>query len=377
MARLLTLLAAITAVPLLTLAALALAGVAAVRQPEPAVVAVATSLLLLLPVLGFSVLLPWRRAGLLLGANAWPLLLLVGLPLYFPGERSGAINTGLALLGLPLGEPLPAEQRQAVAEAIDDLLVQPRARAPSPQAAPAEEAAPPPSRMAVDSDHVALPDEGRGPSLLIPVSIEGPDGEILEVEMLFDTGATYTTLDPVNLHRAGYRLPADAPRISFQTAAGESESSLVTIERLWLGGFEVPGVTVAICESCSASGDHAGLLGLNVSGRFLITLDTARQEVILEPRTDGGRAHLDLRPWLDIEGRGTSWPDGRTEVMVRGRNLADRDMAAALVEIRCAGERFEVQLGSIPARELREVQVTVPAPTDCDPFSLDLVHGSW
>ena len=115
MARLLTIIACCSSVPLLTLAALALAGVAAVRHPEPIPVALATSLLLALPVLGFTALLPSRRAGLLVGANLWPLLLLMGLPLYFPGERGDAIDTGLALLGMPLGDGLPAEHRRALA----------------------------------------------------------------------------------------------------------------------------------------------------------------------------------------------------------------------------------------------------------------------
>lgn len=376
MARLLTLIASICAVPLLTLAALALAGLAAVRHPEPIPVALATSLLLALPVLGFSALLPNRRVGLLLGANLWPVLLLMGLPLYFPGERIAAIDTGLALLGGPMGADLPAARRRALAETIDDVLVEPKAQQPSPEAQPLVEPPLPPSRLGDEGEQVALPYEGRGHSLLIPVTLEGPGGAIVETDMLFDTGATYTTLDRRTLRQLGMTVPADAPSITFQTANGASTSKLVVLDRIWLGGFEVPGATVAVCDSCTSGGAHAGLLGLNVSSRFLITLDTARREVILEPR-DSLRDHLDVRPWLDLEGRGATWPDGRTEVTISATNLANRELRDARVEVRCEAERFEITMGPFAPRETLEVQATIPPPNDCDPFTIDLAAGAW
>jgi predicted aspartyl protease len=374
--RLLTLITSLTALPLLTLAALALAGVSVVRHPEPLPIALATALLLSLPVLGFSAVVPNRRAGLLMGANLWPVLLLMGLPLYFPGERQDAIEMGMGLLVGPLGTDLSAEQRRAVAETIDELLVEPSARPPSPRAEPLVEAPPPPSLLDEDADQVALPYEGRGHSLLIPVELEGPNGRIIETDMLFDTGATYTTLDRRTLRELGLGVPDDAPQITFHTANGEATSSLVVLDRIWLGGFEVAGATVAVCDQCTSSGAHAGLLGLNVSSRFLITLDTARREVILEPRAQV-KDQLDLRPWLDLSGRGATWPDGRTEVTVTATNMADRPVERARVEVRCAGERFELTMGPFAARETLEAQASIPPPTDCDPFTIELATGAW
>ncbi len=376
MARLLTVITSLTAVPLLTLAALALAGLSAVRHPEPIPVALATAMLLALPVLGFSALLPNRRTGLLLGANLWPVLLLMGLPLYFPGERIDAIDTGLALLGGPTGQGLSADKRRALASSIDEVLVEPEARPPSPKATPLVEAPPPPSRVDIDADQVALPYEGRGHSLLIPVTLEGPDGRVVDTEMLFDTGATYTTLDRAMIRQLGYRIPPSAPSITFQTANGESTSRLAVVDRIWLGGFEVPGATVAICDSCTSGGEHAGLLGLNVSSRFLITLDTARREVILEPRSDV-RDRLDVRPWLDLSGRGASWPDGRTEVTITAHNQADRPLEHASVEVRCERDRFELTMGPFEPGQILEAQASIPPPAVCDPFTIDLAHGRW
>jgi clan AA aspartic protease (TIGR02281 family) len=376
MARLLTIIASLSSVPLLTLAALALAGVAAAREPAAMPVALATSLLLALPVLGFSALTRPRRLGLLVGANVWPVLLLLGLPLYFPGERRQAIETGLALLVVPTGTDLSAERRRALAEGIDTLLAEPRARPPLPEAPPLVEPPPPPSRFHGEGDQVALPYEGRGHSLLIPIVLEGPGGAEVETDMLFDTGATYTTLDRATLRRLGLRPDPDAPSIDFHTANGPSSAQLVVLDRVWLGGLEVSGVTVAICDSCNTSGQYAGLLGLNVSSRFLITLDTARQELLLEPR-DGGATHLDVRPWLELDAQGRTWPDGRTELSLTAHNRASRPMGRATVAVTCAERRFELPVGPFDPGESLQVEANIPAEADCDPFTVDLARGVW
>jgi len=378
MSRLLTFAALATALPLLTIASMALAGVATLREPPPALLAAATTLLLLLPVLGFSALTPrHRRVGLLVGANLWPVLLLCGLPLFFPGERRGAIEAGLSILGRPLGALLPADDSRALAEAIDGVLVEPSSRPPVPEAAVPTLLPPPPSRLDAARDQVALPYEGSGHSLLIPVTLEGPRGVVLEAQMLFDTGATYTTLTPGVLRDLGVHLEPDAPTITSLTANGPITGQLAIVDRVWLGGFEVGGVTVDVCETCGGDGEQVGLLGLNVSGRFLITLDTARKELILEPHASPTGQHLDVRPWIDLTSRGRTWPDGHTEIDVTAFNRARRALDGAVVEISCGPGRWEAPLGAIAARGHGAASARVPAPADCDPFSVELVRGSW
>lgn len=377
MSRLVTSLAVCTALPLLTIAALALAGVATLREPDPPALAVATTLLLLLPVLGFSTLFSRQREGLLVGAILWPVLLLSGLPMYFPGERRGAIELGLSMLGYPLGEPLPAEGARALAGAIDSVLAEPSARPPVPEAATPAPVDLPPSRLDSERDQVALPYEGRGHSLLIPVTLEGPKGALLETQMLFDTGATYTTLTPAALRQLGVRVSSAAPTITSQTANGVITNELAILDRIWLGGFEVAGVTVAVCEACATDADHVGLLGLNVSSRFLITLDTARKELIFEPHKDQSSQHLDVRPWLDLVSQGRTWPDGHTQVTVTAVNHAPWAVARAVAEIRCGEGRWEASFASIAPGGRGEAKARIPAPADCDPFTVDLARGSW
>ena len=104
-----------------------------------------------------------------------------------------------------------------------------------------------------------LPTEGSKGTLKVPVTVEGPKGQF-EVSMLFDTGATLTTLNRATLKRIGGKVPRDAPQMTMQTAAGPQTTTIVSVDRLWVGGLEVKGVTVSVCEPC-ATGGTVGLLG--------------------------------------------------------------------------------------------------------------------
>jgi hypothetical protein len=194
--------------------------------------------------------------------------------------------------------------------------------------------------------------------------------------MIFDTGATYSTLDRETLLRLGYGFTADSPRISSQTANGEIQSSLVIVDRLWLGGMEVDGVTVALCDEC-ASDAYVGLLGLNVTHRFLVTLDTARQEMLLRPRQDSRLRTLDIAPWLSLEARTMSWPDGRVEVAVKGRNLSARRLLSADVDVGCDEAAWRVGLGEIRPGVEPESRVTLPDSPACGALRMNLATATW
>lgn len=361
---------------LVAIAALALTGLAALRQTAPLSAALGTVILLILPMLGLASLFPNRNIGALIASILWPLIVLAGLPLYFPGERTAAVNRGLALLGLPLGAMLSQQDRDSMGRTVDTLLVEPRAIKPPPDADPVPQDRLPPPTRPLESDEIALPYEGRGHTLQVPATIEGPDGRALEVNMIFDTGATYTTLDRGTLHDLGYDLTPDAPRITSQTANGEIQSPLVVVRRLWLGGMEVEGVTVAVCDDC-ASRDYSGLLGLNVSHRFLVTLDTARQEMLLKPRTDSRSRTLDVSPWLSIEARSMSWSDGRTELLVQGTNQGDRPIDSVEIDVGCEQSGWRVPLKAIQPGATAENRVTLSGRTTCASLKMSLANASW
>jgi hypothetical protein len=364
------------ALPPMLLGFMSVLGVGLVREGPPLLVSVVAGAVVLLPAAG--IVAPFKEhrfLGLPVVAALWSVALVAVFPVYFPGERDDALAAGAAVLGAAVGlQPEPATFSR-----LDGWLPGLEGRAPAPPAAPpAAPVAPPPAPPPVveaASDAVVLPYEGSGATLSVPVALEGRRAQDLEVSMIFDTGATLTTLNRATLRLLGVDVPADAPQISFQTANGERTSSLVMLDRLWLGGLPVDGVTVGLCEPC-ANDEDVGLLGLNVSRRFLVTVDQARQELILQPRGGPADAGGDVRYWVELTSRATRWPDGRMEVEVSVENLAPRDIEWVDVEIAC-GEPFTSRVESVARGETRTERVSLPLGTACDGYTVAVGGAAW
>ncbi len=316
----------------------------------------------------------------------WSLGVLIAFPLYFPGEREQSLSLGFAAVepwsqghlkvewAKSIDEWLPAVEgtREVPAEAARETLPKPppvevKKRDVKPRAV-----APPIEQP--QTDHVVLPTEGRRGSLRIPVTVEGPRKE-LEVNMIFDTGATLTTLNRATLRKIGVRVPDDAPRMQVHTAAGPQETVAVLVDRMWVGGLEVKGVSVSVCDACANDG-AVGLLGLNVSERFLVTVDGAREELTLAPRKGASNRGSDVLPWVDLDAEATRWPDGRTEVMLEAENKSTRWIERLTVAIQCDQTRY-ADLRDIGPGQIGQVQVSVSAGTNCESFQVSIDSAEW
>ncbi len=370
MARILINLAVLLGIVPAAAAVSAITGLGVVRGLTAFHVGLAAALLTLLPIAGLWTLFGRQRASLAAALYVWPALLLLGLPGYFPGEVAGAIGTGLAVFAAPGG-------REATASAarFGQKMASPVDQAPSGEPLPplAERAGVEclPSPVATATDQVALPYEGSGHSMAIPVQF----GDV-ELPMLFDTGASVTTLGRDSLRQIGITVPSDAPEITLRTANGERTAKLVMVPKVWVGGLLVEGVTIGICEECADS-RTAGLLGLNVSSQFLVTVDTRRKEVVFQQRDGDSERLIDVAPWLKIQAQATVWPDTRVEVEVTGDNLASRRVAEAEVGITCGEDRFVARLMDVPANGVGETTVRLPRGTDCTRYSVSLDGARW
>lgn len=315
----------------------------------------------------------------------WSTAVVVAMPMYFPGEREDALSLGFAALsswtdgrvdeswGKAIHRWTPAiDGAKAVPEAAFESLPPPPP--PVKKAPQAKREGPKKPEPQAHSDEVVLPTEGRKGSLKVPVTVEGPKGQ-LEVSMLFDTGATLTTLDRRTLKQIGVRIPKDAPKMTMQTAAGPQTTSIVTLDRLWVGGLEVNGITVSVCDPCAAGGT-VGLLGINVSERFLVTVDGARQEVALTTRQDHTDRVGDVAPWIALDAEGTRWPDGRSEVIVEAENRSRRWVEKMTVAIRCEQTRF-AEIHDVGPGQIGRVEVSVDAGANCASFAVELVRAEW
>lgn len=356
---------------LLGLLALALLlGVGSVRQGTPMVVAVAAGLLVIVPAIGLAGGVRGRPFGVALAVCLWSLVVLMGFPLYFPGERAESLHAGLSLVMLPLGLEVPT----TLSQEVDAALPAAHGVRPPPPARRLEPVVLPPPTLA-RADQVALPYEGEGRTLAVPVTIEGPGDNELEVWMMFDTGATLTTLDTATLAELGIRVLPDAPEVTVQTAAGPKQTRLALVDRVWVGGMEVNGVTVSVCDDCR--GEHTrGLLGLNVSGRFLATVDPSRREILLEPHEGEEDRVLDIAHWVDLSATATRWPDGRVEVEVRLKNRAQRTIDWAEVSIQCS-ERFTAPMEDIVSGQEIKATVSLPTGVQCDQYKVGLERAGW
>lgn len=350
-----------------SLALAALVGLGVVRSLSPFQVALAACGLVVLPIGGLVLAAgrkPWSVGAAMV---AWPLALSVILPGYFPGEIRAAVGVGLGILASFGGAEFTA---QAARFGRDLELPESDGTLPPPEA---ERATIPctPVATVLASDQVALPYEGQGHSMAVPVQF----GET-ELTMLFDTGATVTTLSRRGLARLGIEVPSDAPEITLRTANGERTTRLVLAPRVWVGGLPVDGVTVGVCDECEDD-KTAGLLGLNVSGQFLVTVDTLRKEVVFQGRQGRQDRVVDIGPWLKVRATAKVWPDGRVEVEVTGSNRATRAVAEAEIGIHCASDNFVARLTDIAPGEEATALTRLPAGADCDTYSVTLDHAWW
>lgn len=345
----------------------AMVGLGVLRSLPPAQIALSATLVVALPIAGLHLAFGRKLWSVAAAMWLWPAALLAALPGYFPGELHDAIGSGFAVI-FAVGGP----DATARAARFGRELSLPESDGALPPPA-AERAAEPctPVATALSSDQVALPYEGQGHSLAVPIQF----GET-ELTMLFDTGATVTTLNRRSLATLGVRIPADAPELSLRTANGERSAKLVLIPRVWVGGLPVDGVTVGVCEEC-ADERTAGLLGLNVSGQFLVTVDTVRKEVVFQAREGRQDRIVDIGPWLKVRATAKVWPDERVEVEVIADNNADRTVSEAVVGIHCGEDNFVAKLTDITPGATGTTVSRLPAGSDCDSYRVTLDHAYW
>lgn len=369
--------------PLGTVVFCILMGLGVTREAPPGPLAISALAGVLLPVLGLGILAKPRVVSTSVASLLWPIFCLLALPMYFPGERGQALSTGLSVLG-SLAGPEGSEEGAALGDTLagwmgEELLAgtppaPPAESKPTPERPSAEPPPRPPPILALgEGESIHLPYEGEGRSLRIPVGLEH-DGQDSERWMLFDTGATFTTLTREALDTLGVAVPDNAPTAQLHTANGITEAPLVLIDRVWLGGFAVENVTIAVCDLCG-NGDSVGLLGLNVSGQFTVTFDPG--QALLELTPQQGNRSLDMGYWVEINGMATAYPDGRVEVTITAVNDSEVDISELEIGIQCAQDHFTARIQDVPGQGERSKRVTLARGSDCDPYQLTLDGGGW
>jgi len=355
------------ALPLCLLAIGLLMGIGLIRQISLGWNIFLSTSVVLVPPLAFSISSVVRSQLVGLGYCIWPLLIVYCFPMYFPNERATAITSGLAMFSVS----------PVVAMEIDKGFPRaPNGREPLPIANVPEVKLYDKVERDLPDDVLTIPFEGEGSSMTVPLTIAFNEEEEEDVWMLFDTGASLTTLDQATLLSLGINIPADAPEVTLQTANGETRARLVLVENVWFAGTEVGTITVAVCDAC-ADHNKAGLLGLNVTSRFLVTVDAHRKELLLKSRPSN---EIDLthevRSWLHVEATATQWPGGRVEVEAIVQNKSMKPIQSVSVEIRCR-ESYYTTLQDIGPQRKKRAVVMLPDGAKCDVYAVGLRKASW
>lgn len=188
----------------------------------------------------------------------------------------------------------------AIGHGLADRLDPPRGDPGAPTTPPIS----PVDRVAPDGS-IAVPFSAAGNAILMDVELVGPAGR-LTLPYLFDTGASFTTVNSETAEKLGLAVPADAPTLQFNTASGPRESRMVYLPALRLGGVELNGLLVSVCDGC-ANDRSQGLLGLNVMREFLVEMDYQAERMHLIPRARDGRPNraYDVGPAVQIEVEGS------------------------------------------------------------------------
>jgi len=310
-----------------------------------------------------------RRRGLwfALWATLWSSLLFLGAPIYFPGERRQALVTGLSLGGL---------SSEGMAQSVANQLPEdPDLAEPEVPEATAVATATAPAPLALAQNQIALPYEGEGRRLSVPVGFANGDVQLDTIWMMLDTGATYTTLPASVMADLGIYPSEKDPEITLHTANGERTARLVLVDRVWLGDLALDGVALATCEGCSSE-DTAGLLGLNVTSGFNLNIDADRNEVIFTSRSALNR-HLDVKPFVDIGASISRFPGGRIEVEARLENTSPRHVDGASISVYCQEQKWLVELSDISPGDTSSSRRRLPRHEPCDAYQVGLHQASW
>ena len=241
------------------------------------------------------------------------------------------------------------------------------------------------ARIALDGD-IEVPFTEQGAAIFLPIELQGYDGASKQLDYLFDTGASYTTITSATAQELGIEVPDDAPTLEFNTASGLRESRMVHLPALELGEVRIPGLLVSVCDSC-ATERTGGLLGLNVMREFLVQMDYQENHMRLLPRVHEGKPNraYDIAPVLtmEIEGRPEIWL-GRVRWIVKMTNNGTVPVENAMPRVdfkngpQLYGERVaRIEPGETGRSKLVGRVVEEGESTNSIEFTLMLVEAYW
>ena len=165
------------------------------------------------------------------------------------------------------------------------------------------------------------------------------------------------------------------------TAAGTVRRHLTVIEGASLNGAAVDrGLAVAVCDPC-AQGDVVGLLGLNFSRHFLVTVDHDGGAIVLKSRPRPiGRVH-DIRHFVELKHAKGLWrgPLLRVSMVVHNRSARSLRKVRVAAEVGSGAKKglIEKTIEEVPARGQVSVSMSGFPKVRGTKFLVKLLSSEW
>jgi hypothetical protein len=296
-----------------------------------------------------------------------------------PRSRSGEESAG----------ERPTAARRSTADPYDNQQGEgPADPATEPNVATDERAAPDEAltESPADASPNGEPAEGvttvgfrrHGSAIVVPVRLRGPR-LAKEVQMLFDTGATFSTIDSRTLADLGLYVTSSDPTIDLRTANGVSRQTITVIEGASLGSASVDGgLTVALCDACGSE-NVVGLLGLNFARHFRVTVDHADGLLQLERKQTAPSRLYDIRPFVQLSDIRGQQRGNLLRVTLWVGNHSPRPLRELTVTAYAGDSANTSVSGHIsslsPGR--RKLQFEGRVPASAEGFRVELSDASW
>lgn len=135
-----------------------------------------------------------------------------------------------------------------------------------------------PRETASPSTRTTVPIQKKGEVVIVPATLNQKSTAFF----VLDTGASYTMLSRATATALGLDLEK-RPTVALQTANGQIQAPLVSLDTIDVGGLQIKNVTAAV-HDVFPDGTIAGLLGLNFLRHFRLDIDTQNGLLTLEHR---------------------------------------------------------------------------------------------
>lgn len=127
-------------------------------------------------------------------------------------------------------------------------------------------------------DQIILNTTRKGNHHLVQVAVQGPNYASIGVSLLVDTGASLVVLPASIIPRLGFSS-GQLENQKIQTANGLLDANIGQLNSLKIGAAIIYGVNVAFIADNLLGAN--GLLGMNVLGRYLVTINDQQNLITL------------------------------------------------------------------------------------------------